>query len=101
MASVGPRYPGLGGGGSKHSSLMAKASDLVAPQLWPHVTLQDEHATANLALKDIDFWLYVAGELEIVTASGTPSQEKQGRLQLLKQLAYLHVSYEWDTLRNV
>ena len=48
-------HPGTGGG-LKRSGLLAKAADLVvAPQLWPHVTLQDEHVTVNLAFKDLDF----------------------------------------------
>ena len=70
------------------------------PQAWPHAALQNELANNNLAFKDLDIRLFIAGKLEIITADDTPSVERKGRLQLLKQLAYLQGTYSWDILKN-
>ena len=87
---------------SRKSGLTQKGTDRVRyPQTWPHTTLQDEMCLRHLSFEELDFRLFIAGELEIVTSLGITQLEKQGRLELMKQLAYFNGSYPWATLRNV
>ena len=82
--------------------MVAKVSDrVVNPQCWPHVALRGEFITKNLSFHDLDFRLWIAGELEIVTARSVSLAERLGRLNLCKQLAYLYGGYSWDILRGV
>ena len=54
------------------SGLVAKAMDRVLyPQLCPLVALQDEHVMFSLMLADLDFRLFMEGELEIILDPGT------------------------------
>ncbi len=89
---------------SNKSGIVAKAQDhVIQPQLWPHIMLQDK----DLAFKDIDFRGLVAGELEIVTATHSPTgayisqTEKSGRLLFLKHISYLLANYKWELVREV
>ena len=84
------------------SGLVAKSTDQVRfPQTWPHVALQDEFFQQSLEFKDLDFRLFVAGELEIATSPDISERERTGRLLLLKQLAYLNGAHQWDIIRNI
>ena len=86
---------------SKRSGITQKATDRVrAAQLWPHVALQGQYVTEGISFNDLDFRLFVAGETEIISAANTPQVEKEGRLELLKQLAYLQGAYPWDVLKH-
>jgi hypothetical protein len=81
---------------------VAKATDVVKfPQLWPHVTLQDDFSNQSLDFNGLDFRLFVSGELEIATSLDIREGERAGRLHLLKQLSYLHGAQEWDIIRKV
>ena len=53
----------------KKSGVANKASDKVKiPQIWPHSKLQYEFVSENVPFKKLDFNMFVAGELEILTA---------------------------------
>ena len=54
-----------------------------------------------MSFDKLDLNLFVAGELEIITASKTKNSEKQGRLDLLKKLMYLSSSYEVSVIRSL
>ena len=83
------------------SGIAAKATDRVkCPQVWPHVTLQDEYVSQELRFQDLDFRLLVAGELEII-GMNMGSADSKGRLELLKHLAYILGVYEWNVVQNV
>lgn len=70
----------------KISGINAKASDKVRhPQKWPHAHLQYEHVNKQVKYDELDFKLFIAGELEIISEDGISSTERQGRLQLLKK----------------
>ena len=75
----------------KKSGITSKAWDKVEePQLRPHVALLGEGVNGHQpSFSELDFRLFIAGELEIVTSVKTSEAEKIGRLHLLKQLAYL------------
>ena len=50
------------------------------PQKWPHAHLQYEHANKQVKSDELDFKLFIAGELEIILEDGITTIEKQGRL---------------------
>ena len=84
------------------SGLVARSTDQVRfPQTWPHVALQDDLFNQGVEFKDLDFRLFVAGELEIITSPDISDRERSGRLQLLKQLTYLNGVHQWEILRNI
>jgi hypothetical protein len=71
------------------------------PQMWPHSALQGDYVATGLKFSDLDFRLFCAGELEIITNPEIPSMDRLGRAQLLKQVTYLHVHHGWDILKKV
>ena len=96
------RYHPLPANRPVKSGLVARSTDNVRyPQTWPHVALQDEFFNQALEFKELDFRLFVAGELEIATSPDISDRERTGRLLLLKQLAYLHGVHDWGILRNI
>ncbi len=86
------------------SGMYAKATDHVARrQIWPHLALGDEYPGKRLTFKSLDFPLYVAGELEIITCTSQKisDTERRGRLHLLKAISYLHKHADWDMVRDI
>ena len=78
----------------KKSGIKAKASDKVkAPQKWPHAHLQYEFVNKEMKFDDLDYRLFIAGELEIISESSLSSVEKQGRINLLKKIIYYSSTY--------
>ena len=68
------------------SGITAKASDRVKhPQKWTQAHLQYEHISKQIQFKDLDFKLFIAGELEIISEDGLPESERIGRTKLLKK----------------
>ena len=52
----------------KKSGINANASDKVChPQKWPHAHLQYEHVNKYVKYDELDFKLFIAGELEIIS----------------------------------
>ena len=83
----------------KKSGMVKRASDdVVNPQIWPHSLLQYEYVSKSVKYKDLDFRLFVAGELEIITSSKIRQSEKQARLALLKKIVYYSSIYQWKSL---
>ena len=84
----------------KKSGINAKASDRVKnPQKWPHSHLQFEHVNKQVKFDELNFQLFVAGELEIISEKDLSSTEKSGRIALLKKLVYYYASYEFKGLK--
>ena len=83
---------------SKKSGMAKKASDKVKnPQIWPHSKLQYEFVSENVPFKKLDFNMFVAGELEILT-SKISKVEYRGRIRLLKKMVYYSKLYDWKGL---
>ena len=81
------------------SGLYKKSSDSVLfPQLWPHTALQYEYVSDSVEFMSLDIKMFVAGEIEIILGSRTPSAEKAGRLRLLRKLMYFAGIYKWSAL---
>ena len=59
---------------------------LVSKENYAHTALDDEVGDRDLF--SLSFNLFVAGELELITAKNTPDTERATRLQVLKTLAY-------------
>ena len=84
----------------KKSGINAKASDKVRyPQKWPHAHLQYEHVDKHVKYDELDFKLFIAGELKIISEEGLASAERKGRLQLLKKIVYYDSTYEFNSLK--
>ena len=63
------------------SGLEAKSVDLVLfPRVWPHSVLQYAFVSKDLKLFSLNFKQFVAHELEMISNTNTPMQERQGRL---------------------
>ena len=71
---------------------------LLFPQLWPHTALQYEYVSESVEFMSLDMKMFIAGEIEIVLGTRTPSAEKAGRLKLLRKLMYFANIYEWSAL---
>jgi hypothetical protein len=52
-------------------------------QLWPQSNLQYEY-------EDLEFNLFVTGELEIISGNKISDKEKKGRIKLLKKISYFY-----------
>ena len=89
-------------GKSMKSGMEVKASQRVVKQLlWPHVTLQYEFVSRDLAFKDLDLKLLGAGELEIVTRANISEAERNARLEILKNLFYFSSQHDITTIRSM
>ena len=81
------------------SGMVARASDDVQnPQTWPQTALQYEYINKSVAFQDLDFKLFVAGELEIIISRKTKIDERNTRLSLLKKIVYYSNIYQWKAL---
>ncbi len=77
------------------------ANNVATRQQWPHLWLRDEYPGKNLTFMDLDFKLFVAGELEIISSDRIPQLERVARTHLLKRLTYMHRSVEWEVIRDI
>ena len=85
---------------SKKSGINAKASDRVKfPQNWPHAHLQYEYVNKQMTYDELDFKMFIAGELEIISSEGLPRSERLGRSSLLKKIIYYSNTYEFKGLK--
>lgn len=86
----------------KKSGIFDHPSDeVVKKQLWPQSKLQFEYAGSKINFDDLEFNLFVAGELEILSSSKIGDVERIGRTKLLKKIAYYTELYEWKGLKKM
>jgi hypothetical protein len=57
----------------------------VNPQIWPQTNLQYEYVSKGVTFQQLDFKLFVAGELEIISSKNIGDKEKKARVALLKK----------------
>ena len=75
----------------KKSGIKTKASDTVHfPQKYPQAYLRYEFTSSNISFDKLDFNLFIAGELEIISSKKIKEVERSGRLNLLKKIMYLN-----------
>ena len=80
----------------KKSGIFDHPSDeVVQKQLWPQSKLQYEYAGSDVKFDELQFNLFVAGELEIISNKKIDEIEKTGRIKLLKKISYYTELYEW------
>ena len=78
------------------SGINAKSSDKVKdPQQWPHAYLQYEFVNKQVKFDELDFKLFLAGEISIIAADDLSESERKGRLDLLKKIIYYSNTYEF------
>ena len=51
--------------------------------------------------RDLEFRLFVAGELEILSSGRIGSEELEHRMANLKHIIYLENTYEWEALQDM
>lgn len=86
----------------KKSGIFDHPSDeVVKKQLWPQSKLQFEYAGFKINFDDLEFNLFVAGELEMLSSSKISEVEIIGRTKLLKRIAYFTELYEWKGLKKL
>ena len=75
----------------KKSGIKTKASDTVHfTQKYPQAYLRYEFTSSNISFDKLDFNLFIAGELEIISSKKIKEVERSGRLNLLKKIMYLN-----------
>lgn len=85
----------------KKSGISAKASDKVkTPQKWPHAHLQYEYVNKHVKFDELDFKLFIAGELEIISEEGISKAERSGRISMLKKIVYYSNTYDFKGLKS-
>ena len=83
----------------RKSGMVKKSSDHVkSPQTWPHSALQYEYVSKSVKYEDLDFRLFVAGELEIISSDKIKPTEKDSRIAFLKKIVYYSSIYQWKAL---
>ena len=86
---------------SKKSGIFDHPSDeVVDKQLWPQSKLQYEYAGSNVKFYELQFNLFVAGELEMISNKKIDEIEKTGRIKLLKKISYYTELYEWKGVKQ-
>ena len=84
----------------KKSGINAKSSDKVKdPQRWPHAYLQYEFVNKQVKFDELDFKLFLAGEISIISSDDLTESERKGRLDLLKKIIYYSNTYEFKGLK--
>jgi len=84
----------------RKSGIAIKSQDKVkCAQRYPHTYLRYEFVSKNISFEDLELNLFIAGELEIISDSQTNRTERKGRLELLKRILYLSLSYEFEGLK--
>lgn len=86
----------------KRSGLSKRSTDIVkSPQIWPHIMLKYEYCGKEISFGDLDFRLFIAGELEILAISSLKQEERSARLRLLQEIVYNFQFYEWSSIRKL
>ena len=85
---------------NKKSGIKAKSSDKVkSPQKWPHAYLQFEYVNKQVKFEELDYRMFIAGELEVISESDISKEERNGRISLLKKIVYYSGTYDFKGLK--
>lgn len=74
---------------------------VVKPQIWPNMKLQLEYCGKDINFSNLNFKMLVAGKLEIISDPTISSNEREGRLRLLKEVVYISYSFDWKAVRKM
>lgn len=84
----------------KKSGIKAKSSDKVkSPQKWPHAYLQFEYVNKQVTFDELDYRMFIAGELEVISEADISKIERNGRISLLKKIVYYSSTYDFKGLK--
>ena len=65
------------------------------------VEKQYEYAGSKMSSEDLEFNLFLAGELEIISGNKISDKEKKGRIKLSKKISYFYELYEWKGIKKL
>ena len=83
----------------RKSGIVAKASDkVINPQNWPHHFLENDSFAKGLDFDNLNFELFLAGELEIILRCEW-EEERDARLMFLRQLCYMKDVSSWEEVK--
>jgi hypothetical protein len=54
-----------------------------------------------MSFEDLEFNLFVAGELEIISGKKISDKKTKGRIKLLKKISYFYELYEWKGIKKL
>ena len=74
-------------------------TQFVTRKKYPQVYLRYEYTSCNISFEKLDLNCFIAEELENIS-SKNEEIEKSGRLNLLKRIVYLNLSYDFKTLKT-
>ena len=82
--------------------MVAMATDhVVNPQIWPQTNLQYEYVSKGVTFQQLDFKLFVARELEIISSKNIGDKEKKARVALLKKNCLLQFSISLESIVRI
>jgi len=82
--------------------MVGMATDhVVNPQIWPQTNLQYEYVSKGVTFQQLDFKLFVAGELEIISSKNIGDKEKKARVALLKIICLLQFSISLESIVRI
>lgn len=76
------------------------SDEVTKKQMWPQSKLQFEYAGSKINFDELEFNLFVARELEMLSLAKLCEVERVGRDKLLKKTAYCTELYEWTGLKK-
>jgi hypothetical protein len=82
----------------KNQTIKKSGMVAMAPQIWPQTNLQYEYVSKGVTFQQLDFKLFVTGELEIISSKNIGDKEKKARVALLKKIVYYSSVYHWKAL---
>jgi hypothetical protein len=54
-----------------------------------------------MSFEDLEFNLFVAGELEMISGKKISDNKTKGRIKLLKKISYFYELYEWKGIKKL
>jgi hypothetical protein len=101
-AALDPLPDSLKGKLKPVSGRCAKPDSYIAKEItWPHSAIEVQFTGSQFSYEQLDFPLLAAGEIAIVLDPKVSSEERGGRLNLLKTLAYYSRTRHWTDVRSL
>ena len=70
-----------------------------SPQKWPHAYLQFEYVNKQVKFDELDYRMFIAGELEVISEADLSRTERNGKISLLKKIVYYSSTYDFKGLK--
>jgi hypothetical protein len=101
-AALEPLTESIKGKSKPSSGRAAKPESYIVKEIiWPHSAIEVQYTGSTFSYEQLDFPLLAAGEINIVLDPKVSSEERGGRLQLLKAIAYYSRNRSWSEVKNL